>query len=280
MTTCAWKRLAVVTLSALVVAKFAAPANAQYRPVQKANSGLSTQLGENYHFEVAANFWNPDPSLVVAADGLNVSGSTVDAVLNLGIAKTRFTDIKVVLRPAPRHKLRLDYLPIQYSSTATLTADISFKGQVYHASTPVASDLQWKEYRISYEYDVISNHSGFLGLVLTGAVTDAKFHLNAQGLDGLAELQAPIPAIGGIGRVYLSTGFSVTGEVAYFKLPETLIKDVRGHYIDWDVSATWNLTNNFGAVGGYRKIDVEMNGTTVRGAAVFTGVYFGGVVRY
>ena len=280
MTKCACPCLPVVALSALILALCAVPAQAQYRPVQKAGPGISSQLGENYHIEIAANFWNPDPSLVVAADSLDVAGTPVDAVLALGLTKKRFTDFKIELRPALRHKLRLDYLPIQYTSTATLTADVIFNGQVYHASTPVASELQWKEYRVSYEYDLISNHSGFVGLVLTGAFTDARFHLNGQGLDELAQTQAPIPAIGGIARVYPTTGFALTAEVAYFKLPDSLIKDVSSHYIDWDVSATWNITNNFGAVAGYRRIDAEMNASRVKGAAIFTGAYFGGVMRY
>ena len=68
MTKCACKRLTVLALSALILAACALPAQAQYKPVQKGNTGISAQLGENYHFEIAVNFWNPDPSLVVAAD--------------------------------------------------------------------------------------------------------------------------------------------------------------------------------------------------------------------
>ena len=73
---------------------------------------------------------------------------------------------------------------------------------------------------------------------------------------------------------------TITGEYSYFKLPEKLIKDATGHYTEFDIYTTFNLTNNLGAQAGYRKSDVGVSVTNVHGSAKLSGLYFGGVMRF
>jgi hypothetical protein len=286
MKTCLLNRMLPCLVILIVVAGIAAsPANAQYRPLPAPGYGSASQKGENYHVEISANLWNPAPSFVVSSDGLGISGTTIDAQGDLGIQQKRIYDLRVVLRPATHHKFRFAYLPLTYTSTATLNATVYFNGRQYTAGLPVESDLQWKTYRLGYEYDFVSNHSGFFGILLEAKITQAQIQLDSTIGNELAEAKVPIPAIGVIGRVYLARGLSVTGEYSYFKLPSSLIKDTTAHYTEYDICATYNVTDNFGAQAGYRKIDVavtvdNVKNSAVQGAAMLNGLYFGGVVRF
>lgn len=281
MTMCSLKRLLPCLVTVILVAGAAAsPAYAQYRPLPAPGSASARQQGENYHVEISVNLWNPVPSFGVSSDGLGITGTTIDALADLGIQRKRVYDIRIVLKPAARHKFRFSYLPMAYTSTATLKDPVYFNGRQYPVSAQVGSDLEWKTYRIGYEYDLVSNKAGFLGVILEAKATTAQVQLTSVVGNEFAKAQAPVPAIGAIGRVYLAPRFSVTGEYTVFKLPASLLKDVNAHYTEFDIYGTYNVTNNFGAQAGYRKIDASVSVTNVSGSAKLTGPYFGGVVRF
>lgn len=281
MTKCSLTRALPCLVGVLLIAALSAvPAVAQYRPVPAPGAASAGQKGENYHVEFAVNLWNPNPDIVASSDGLGIQGTPIDAQGTLGIQKKRIYDFRLVLRPAKRHKFRFAYLPLNYKSTATLNTIVYFNGREYPVTAPVDSDLQWKTFRVGYEYDFVSNSTGFFGVVLEAKVTQTQIQLTSAIGNEFAKAQAPIPAIGGIGRVYVAPGFSITAEYMYFKLPSKLIEDTRGHYNEYDVYATYNVTNNVGAQIGYRKIDVGVTHINVDGSAKLSGLYFGGVVRF
>lgn len=280
MTKCSLNVLRPCLVMGLLAAVTAAPVSAQYRPLPAPGSASTSQKGENYHVEISANYWSPDPLFVVSSDGLNIAGTAISAEGDLGIQKKGNYDIRVVLRPAVRHKFRFEYLPLTYTSTATLNATVYFNGRQYPISAQVGSDLQWKTYRLGYEYDFVSNKTGFFGVVLEAKITQAQIQLTSVVGNEFAKAEATIPAIGAIARVYLATGFSVTGEYTYFKLPASLIKDAAGHYTEFDIYTTFNLTNNLGAQAGYRKVNIGVTVSNVFGSAKLNGPYVGGVVRF
>ena len=96
--------------------------------------------------------------------------------------------------------------------------------------------------------------------------------------------KAPIPAIGGIVRVYMVPNISITGELTDFKIPDSISKDYKAHYVDLDIYGTVNFTNNIGVQMGYRSFDVgytvrDNNIDTDAGSFVLKGLYFGAVAR-
>jgi hypothetical protein len=192
--------------------------------------------------------------------------------------------LRVQLRPARRHKFRFEFIPISYSQTAAVTRDIIFNGQRYSTGVPVTSTLDWKAYRFGYEFDFITNDRGFGGFILEAKYTDVAVTLTAPGpvrpLSEYDRAHAPIPAIGGIARVYVIPNLSITGEVTGFRLPANLVKNASGHYVDVDVYGTLNFTNNFGVRGGYRSLDVGYAYKADNGSFTLKGIYLGAVARY
>src|SRR5262245_57927431 len=104
-------RIRVAVAVGVVVAFGAAavPAAAQYRP-GRATSDRAT--GETYHVEIGGDFWNPTPNILITSEALGIVGSDIDFVNDLGIEKTKFRQLKVVLRPTTKAKFRFEYTPI------------------------------------------------------------------------------------------------------------------------------------------------------------------------
>ena len=253
------------------------PARAQFQP-RPLNDPAT---GERYHIEAAAGWWFPNAEMSISGQSLGILGSTIDFKKDLGLTDQHFPELHLELR-ADRHKFRFQFIPIKYEQTGTLTRDIVFNGQRYRLGVPVISTLDWKAYRIGYEYDFVSTNRVFAGFILDFKQTDVTATLATvtPGLTEFARARAPIPAIGGVVRGYVVPNISITGEVTGFKLPENLIKDISGHYFDVDIYGTLNFTNYVGVQLGYRSFDVGYIVDTDTGSFTLKGMFFGIVARY
>lgn len=266
-----------VFVAVVVLATCAAPAHAQLAP----RSLSDPATGERYHIEASGALWNPTPDFVVSSQSLGIIGSQIDGVADLGIAQTRFKEWRVVLRPATKHKFRIDHIPARYEASSTLTRTIVFNGQRYTIGLPVTTKFDWTTYRIGYEYDFVYRDRGFAGVVLDVKATDVQVQLSSL-LVGteFARARAPIPALGGIGRVYVVPNVSITFELNGIKIPNSISEDYRFKYLDFDLYGTVNFTNYVGAQFGYRSLDVLYKVKEDDGTLKLKGLYFGGVVRY
>lgn len=269
-------RAAAISVLSLGLILGAVPAHAQY----SVKGASEAATGERYHVELTGALWNPTPDIIISSESLGIVGSQIDFVNDLGIAKKRFRQMKVVLRPAKKHKFRFEYTPITYDAEGQLTAEVVFNGIRFPVTLPVTTNLQWKAYRFGYEYDFISRDRGFVGLILEAKYTDVQATLSNFLATEFARARAPIPAIGGIARVYVVPNISITGEFSGIKLPESVNADYRAKYYDFDLYGTVNFTNNVGAQVGYRSFDVLYKVEQDEGNLQLKGLYFGGVVRF
>jgi hypothetical protein len=267
-------RVAVTSVFCLAITLLAAPAQAQY--------GVSNRAtGETYHVEIGGYFWSPTPDIAIASESLpGIIGDRIDFVTDLGIEKTRFKQLKLVLRPSTKAKFRFEYTPISYDAQTTLTRTIVFNGIEYRLGIPVETDLTWKAYRFGFEYDFVYRDRGFFGVLIDVKYTDVEATLKSAIDTEFVHARAPIPAIGAIGRAYLAPNISITGEFTAFKLPESISEDYRARYIDFDIYGTVNFTDHAGAQFGYRSFDVFYRVDQDEGEMVLKGLYFGGVVRF
>jgi len=255
---------------------FAAPAFAQYRPRPVA----TTSPAEAYHVELAAGFWNPTADMQITNTAQGQAGSTVDLKNDLGLQDKKFAEFQLVIKPALKHKIRVQFIPISYTQTGTPKADLIFAGQTFPAGTAINSTLDWKAWRFGYEYDFVSNYRGFVGAIVDLKYTDVNATLTSGSRTGTASAEAPIPALGGIARVYLASNLSLTGELTGFNLPGGWIKTTSGHYADMDFYAMLNFADAFSVRGGFRKFDVAYTLTNDTGTLKLDGWYLGAALRF
>jgi hypothetical protein len=259
----------------VLLSAWAAPAEAQYRPPD------SSAIGETYHIEGGISFWNADPTLIISSESLGIPGDDVDLVNDLGIEQKRLRELKLVLRPATKHKFRIQYLPIKYEAEAVVQREFTFNGQRYRIGLPVNTTANLPTYRFGYEYDFIYRDRGYFGVLFDLKYTDVQVTLDSPIGQEFTSQVAPIPTIGFVGRGYVTKNVSITGEVSFFKIPENLGgDDFGGDYLEYDFYGTFNLNRYVGAQFGVRSIDVDYFQDLDAGKLTFKGWYFGGVVRY
>jgi hypothetical protein len=272
----AWSILPVV--AALVVP---AVANAQMR----AEENAFQPVGERYHVEVAGTFWNPTPTGRIASDSFDVIGNAIDFKTDLGYEASRLREFRLVLRPSRRVRLRLQHTPVRYAAETSFTRDITFGGTPFPVSVPIVSELNWTVWRGGFEYDVFHRPRGFVGFLLEARYTqlDAVVTTNtpffAPPLEAGVEARAPLPAIGLVGRVYVVPNVALNLEVSGFRVPR-IDDELEANYADWDVHATVNLNDFIGIQAGWRRMTTYLSTADDVGDVTFTGLWFGGAVRY
>jgi hypothetical protein len=263
-------------IAAAVVVLMASPAAAQFQ----AQPTGEPVIGERFWIEGSAGFWNPSADMAISSESLGIPGDDIDFKRDLGLNDERFSELHLVLKPGRKHKFRFQYIPIKYEQSATITRNIVFNGQLYRIGVPVNSVLDWKAYRFGYEYDFISSDWGFAGLILEAKYTDVRAELASPIISEFAHAAAPIPAIGGIARVYVTPNISITGEFSGLKIPNSIDESFEAHYTDLDVYGTFNFTSNIGAQLGFRALDVGYLVDEDTGSFAVKGLYFGVVARY
>jgi hypothetical protein len=268
---------ALLHVCAALAMVFAGPAiaAAQYN----APSLTSDAIGEAYHIELAGTLWNPAMTGTVSSDQFGQIGTDLDFVSDLGFEQTRFKDLRIVFRPARKHRLRLQYTPVSYLGQHELQRTITFNGISFPASIPVTSALDWKVWRFGYEYDMVYRSRGFFGAFLEARYTNFMTSLQALNRSEFTSAKAPLPAAGLVGRAYVAKNVALNVEVSAFRLPDFDPK-YQAHYADWDISGTVNLTNNVGVEIGWRRMNTFLHIEEDEGDFKFQGLWFGGALRY
>ena len=225
---------------------------------------------------------------VIATDGRSATVSwSTDRITRIN--RNTFKNLALVLRPARKHKLRYQYIPITFEQESVPTRDVIFQGIRYKVGIPVNTQLYWKAHRFTYEYDVVARDWGFAGLLIDAKFTDVLAALQSPIDYEFIHAKAPVPTIGGIGRYYVVPNISITGELSGFRLTDIKIpgkpQKVSGHYGELDIYGTLNFTNNFGVQGGFRDLNLGYKLTkneipTDTGSFILKGIYINAVARF
>ncbi len=266
----------VICLGVLGLLGTVSDASAQYR---RPASGV---VGEEYHIEAAYGWWNAQPSLIVNSESLEILGTDVNLIEDLGIKKHRLGKLDLVLRPAKKHRFRFQRLPIHYEADDTVKRSFVFNGQSFSVGLPVQTEANFDTYRIGYEYDFLYFAKGFVGAMLDVKYTNVSVDLQSPIGSEFTKAFAPIPTIGFIGRAYPIPNVAITSELSFFRVPDSLAEQLEGDgsYTDFDVNVTYNFNRFIGAQAGYRRVNIFYDVDLDSGTLKFTGLYFGGVIRY
>lgn len=266
----------VLCLAGLGLIGSASDAPAQYR---RPATGV---VGEEYHIEASYGWWNAEPSLIVNSESLEILGTDVNLIEDLGIEKHKLGKFDLVLRPGKKHRFRFSRLPMHYEADDTVKRSFVFNGQSYNVGLPVQTLANFDTYRFGYEYDFLYFTKGFVGALIDLKYTNVNVELNSPIGAEFTKATAPIPTIGIVARGYPIANLAITGEMSFFRVPDNLAEqlDGDGSYTDFDVNATYNFNRYVGAQAGFRRVNIFYDVDLDSGTLKFTGLYFGGILRY
>ena len=272
----AGRRAGLIGLAAIVLLVPAA-ASAQFAPPQD-NRGTRV-LGEKYHVEVSGNFWNPSLFGVISSEQFGQPGSDIDFDTDFGFERTRFKDVRFVIRPATKHRIRIQYTPVTYEAVSNFRRNITFNGINFPVSLPVQSSVSWKVWRFGYEYDFVYQPWGFVGVLLETRMTEFDARLQSAIASEFTTAKGPLPAVGVVARGYVHPTVALNFEFSGMRLPD-IDPDYQADYWDWDLYGTVNFSQYVGFQMGYRKQSTYLAIEKDSGDLSFKGIWFGAALRF
>ena len=275
MSACPPLHLVRITFLLATTLTFAPPSKAQIQPAV-----AELPIGENYHIELMAGTWSPTPAMKVSSNAFGITGTHINLTSDLGITPDRFNDLRLRLRVARKHRFRIDYLPVNYATETISRRRLIFRGIAYEAGLPISSRLTWTTLKFGYEYDVVQRRHGYFGLILETKHTELHTGLSSPANYEFIRAKGPIPALGAVIRIYPLSSLSLAAEATAFRLPNGIIDNYSGRYVDMDLYATINFIESFGLQLGYRSLDLNLITSEDLADLRLEGMYLGALLRF
>lgn len=177
-------------------------------------------------------------------------------------------------------RLSLNYLPIDFSGTGTLSKAIEINGQVFNANTTVQSDLTIDLYDFGYTYFLLNFDDTpvrfQLGPELGVKIADADFSVKDTGVTHESESEsviAPIPTIGARARIAFSDFLGITGRIGYMEYDGN-------HFMDAEAQVEFSPVPLVGLYAGYRYFDLKIDEDKLYVETEISGPFAGALIRF
>ncbi len=242
--------------------------------------GLLLTAGNLYADEllsVKAGYQILEPEGTIGGTVNNIGG-TVDIQNDLDLDDSEDFSGEVAISWG-NSRLSLNYLPLDFSGTGTLSDTIVLNGTEFSASTEVKSNLSIDLYDIGYTYyllnfDDLPTRFQF-GLEVAVKVADADFSIteSTTGQTESESVLAPIPTVGARARIALADYLGIVGRIGYMEYSGN-------HFLDAEAQIEFSPLPMLGIYAGYRYFDLTIDEDELYVDAKITGPFAGVMVRF
>ncbi len=247
------------TAAWMLLAIHAAPALAERDP----QSGAPVRPGKHAaanpitdHFYILGAFYAPkfktslriDPSTSTPG----ITGTPLNAEQDLGVPdKKNMGRVEFMFRLRERHKVRVDTFEANRTGNQVLTQDFVIGDQTFTAGQNTRTELNWRQFDITYTYSIIHKEHFELGTGLACYFLQVDMLTQAPGQREEVSAASPFPALPVDMSWVISRRWSVTGHAAYFKL---IHNDFDGWYADYHLDTQYRWNPNLVLGLGYTNI--------------------------
>ncbi|MBS0380270.1 MAG: hypothetical protein JSS29_17450 [Proteobacteria bacterium] len=260
----------LITAAALSLALNAAPAFADRDPQSGAPKAPKKRDADSSpitdHFYARISWYGPSLRTNLRADPTNAPAGTTGTSLNgendLGLpGRLNKGRVEFMFRLRDRNKVRIDYFEADRSGSAVLNNPVVFNNQTFLAGLATQSELDWKQFSITYTYSFIRNSrfevgSGIGIYFLQADATLTQAQPFAISLHQEVSAATPFPALPLDLTWRISSRWSATARGAYLK---ATVSGFRGWYADLheDLQYRWNPNLALGI--GYTSTRTSLN---------------------
>lgn len=209
---------------------------------------------------------------------MNGVGQKLDVDRDLNLDDSENVTAEAVLQWGDA-RLSLNYLPIEFSGTGTLSVAGTFNGQAFSVNDTVKSDISIDLYDVGLTYYLVNMDdlptSFQLGFELAVKVADAEvtFRDITQNFVETESVTAPIPTVGARARIALADFLGLTGRIGYLEYDGN-------HFIDAEAQIEFSPVPTMGIYGGYRYFDLEIDEDDLYVETDFSGPFAGAFIRF
>jgi hypothetical protein len=270
-----------VHLTAALLALQAVPAHAERDPVSgapiKPDKHRMTPSPITDRFAVEGIFFNPAVSTHLRVDTQSpafgipgITGTPVSGERDFGLdSRTPQGRIEIIFRLRQNNRLRVDYFATNRSGDHVINRTILFGDETFVANDRVTSNLDWRQFSLTYTYSLFRNDyvEAGLGLGLHFLEADARGAVSARQLRQEVSGSGAFPTIplDITWRIWHGLAFSARGQ--YFRAS---VNNFEGSLAEYhgDLQWRWRRYPNFSLGAGYTimRSSLDINDTNFPGS--------------
>jgi hypothetical protein len=248
----------------MLLAIYAAPALAERDPQSGAplppakQHKVSNPITD--HFYILGGYYRPsfktslrvDPSTAIPG----ITGTPLSGEDDLGLPdKKNMGRVEFMFRLRERHKVRVDTFEANRTGNKVLTQDLVIGDTTFTAGTATQTELNWRQYSITYTYSLIHKEHFELGTGLACYFFQIDMLSQATGQREEVSAATPFPALPVDATWVISRRWSLNGHAAYLKLNHS---DFSGWYGDYHLDTQYRWNPNFVVGLGYTNIRTSL----------------------
>ena len=158
-------------------------------------------FAEDFHFEFTAGYWPLKP-----LGAIQTSTTRVFLGPDMGIEGWKsHPAFKLVLKPLSKHRINLEIIPYRMKGRKTLERPFQLGGRTFVVQEQVFSKVSTDIFAGEYQYDVVNNNNGHVGISAGIAYLGGTARVNVVGRQATVateEGKAPIPLVGSEFRIF------------------------------------------------------------------------------
>ena len=162
-------------------------------------------------------------------------------------------------RFAKRHGIGFSIFDLSRDAVDTLEAEIEWQDTIYPVSAPVATDLDFTVYKLSYMYEFLQREKSYLGATFGLYTMDVGISLAIVDDDLSAEtsdVTAPLPVLG------LRGGWAFANRWSAFASAELFfaeIENVEGTLHDISAGIEYQVSDHFALALAYNDVELDVD---------------------
>jgi len=226
--------------------------------------------------------WQAEIQGEIKVDDSGFEGTNIDVDDTFGFDdKEDFDELHITMGLPLLGRFNYQFLRGEYEGTRTLSADITFAGTTFTASTQIDAMLEFQVHTLLWQFG--ASTPGVIGAdVGAGGIAGIKYFDirgtvdDAFGNSESVEIKAPLPVFGAYVNFNLAKFLSVNAQVHGIKFPDSWNIGLVGIFYDATVSVDLKLSMLYAGVG-YRlmKLNVQYeDGTDADVDLDITGMFF------
>lgn len=228
-------------------------------PVERPDNLLDDRFEMGAEFALTSNDTTLRVDPTTGIPGL--TGTQVNAEQDLGLPSRKLVgSLDILLRPAPRHAIRLNYLflPLDRSATAPLSKDVQFKDSAYLAGDVVGTELDIHMEGLRYGYSVLRGEAFDVAVGVGAQVIQANAQASVPARLALQQksTSAPVPLLGFDGTYRISSRWYVQGDLESM---HATLNHIYGNVTLWHLGALYRLNPNVTFGLGFRSYHVTVD---------------------
>lgn len=137
--------------------------------------------GDPYKFKIAGDYWRDSPSITIKGN-TSAGEQPIDFDKQFGFDSLATYDFIADWHFTHKQHLFIAGTQFSQSKSRAITEDITFRGVTYKAGAVVSSEIKNQIWAPGYEYDIMRNERGHLGIPVQINLMNVSAKLNGQGV--------------------------------------------------------------------------------------------------